>query len=84
MSVRAELLRLGLLVPTLSRTYPLERIGEATRAVQLNEHVGKVGVLCLAPAPGLGVTDPLRRAEVGVQRLGLFRTVDRIPAVIDQ
>jgi crotonyl-CoA reductase len=77
-----RLMRLGLLVPTLSRTYPLDRIGEATRAVQLNEHVGKVGVLCLAPAPGLGVTDSLRRAEVGVERLGLFRAVDRVPAVV--
>jgi len=68
-----RLLRLGRLTPTLSRSYPLDQVGEATRGVQRNEHVGKVGVLCLAPAPGLGVSDPVRRAEVGEERLGLFR-----------
>jgi crotonyl-CoA reductase len=68
-----RLVRLGRLAPTLSRVYPLDQVGEATRAVQLNQHVGKVGVLCLAPRPGLGVDDPVRRAEVGEGRLGLFR-----------
>jgi crotonyl-CoA reductase len=68
-----RLIRLGRLAPTLSRVYPLDQVGEATRAVQLNQHVGKVGVLCLAPEPGLGVDDPVRRAEVGEDRLALFR-----------
>ena len=35
--------------------------------------LGKVGVLCLAPRPGLGVTDPQARARVGEERLRLFR-----------
>ena len=45
----------------------------ATRTVQVNEHIGKVGVLCLAPRSGLGVTDPQARAQVGEERLRLFR-----------
>ncbi|GIE97633.1 crotonyl-CoA carboxylase/reductase [Paractinoplanes rishiriensis] len=68
-----RLLQLGRLAPTLSRVYPLGEVGEATRAVQLNQHVGKVGVLCLAPTAGLGVDDPVRRAEIGEERLTLFR-----------
>jgi crotonyl-CoA reductase len=68
-----RLLRLGLIVPTLSVTYPLTEAGEATRAVQLGKHVGKVSIRCLAPSDGLGVEDHALRARVGEQRLGLFR-----------
>jgi crotonyl-CoA reductase len=67
-----RLIQLGLLAPTLSAVYPLGQAGEATRAVQLNAHVGKVGVLCLAPAEGLGVDDPAARVQLG-ERLGVFR-----------
>ncbi|MGV9314377.1 crotonyl-CoA carboxylase/reductase [Streptomyces sp. NPDC003691] len=59
----------GRIVPTLSRVYGLDEIGEAARLVQENVHIGKVGVLCLAPEPGLGVTDPEKRAAVGEARL---------------
>ena len=45
-------------MPALSTVYPLDEVGEAARLVQTNQHIGKVGVLCLAPEPGLGVTDP--------------------------
>ncbi|MFI8933697.1 crotonyl-CoA carboxylase/reductase [Streptomyces sp. NPDC053474] len=56
-----RLFRLGRLAPVLSDVYPLEKVGEAAALVQRNEHLGKVGVLCLAPEPGRGVTDPERR-----------------------
>ncbi|HTJ70549.1 MAG TPA: crotonyl-CoA carboxylase/reductase [Actinospica sp.] len=73
-SVEANrLLELGLVVPTLSRVYPFAEVGEATRAVQLNEHEGKVGVLCMAPEEGLGIEDPLLREQIGEDRLRLFR-----------
>ena len=73
-SVEANrLLELGILVPTLSRVYPFAEVGEATRAVQRNEHEGKVGVLCLAPEEGLGIEDPLLRDQIGEDRLRLFR-----------
>jgi crotonyl-CoA reductase len=41
--------------------------------VQLNRHIGKIGVLCLAEREGLGVEDPQRRAAIGEERLRLFR-----------
>ncbi|MGA9875082.1 MAG: crotonyl-CoA carboxylase/reductase [Solirubrobacteraceae bacterium] len=63
----------GSIVPALSRVFPLEQAGEATREVQLNRHVGKVGVLCLAEREGLGVEDPELRASIGEERLRLFR-----------
>jgi crotonyl-CoA reductase len=59
----------GMLVPTLSAVYSLDEAAEATRLVQTNAHMGKVGVLCLAPRPGLGVTDPEQRARIGEDRL---------------
>jgi crotonyl-CoA reductase len=68
-----RLVRLGMLVPTLSVVHPLTEVAEATRAVQLNLHTGKVGVLCLAQGEGLGVADPALRERVGEQRLRLFR-----------
>ena len=68
-----RLVRLGMLAPTLSVVHPLTEVAEATRAVQLNQHTGKVGVLCLAAGEGLGVADPALRERVGEQRLRLFR-----------
>lgn len=60
----SRLFRLGTLVPTLSTVYDLVDVGEAARTVQTNQHVGKVGVLCLAPRTGLGVTDERLRQQV--------------------
>jgi crotonyl-CoA reductase len=56
-----RLIAKGLIHPTLSRTYPLAQTGEAAYDVHRNIHQGKVGVLCLAPAEGLGVRDAERR-----------------------
>ncbi|WP_214326406.1 crotonyl-CoA carboxylase/reductase [Nonomuraea sediminis] len=68
-----RLISLGMIHPTLSAVFPLAQAGAAARAVQLNEHVGKVGVLALAPAPDLGVEDRALRARIGEERLRLFR-----------
>ncbi|GAA1938220.1 crotonyl-CoA carboxylase/reductase [Streptomyces durmitorensis] len=68
-----RLVQLGKLVPALSTVYPLDEIGEAARLVQNNRHIGKVGVLCLAPHTGLGVTDPVLRARFGADRLNPLR-----------
>jgi crotonyl-CoA reductase len=68
-----RLLELGLVVPTLSRLYPFDQVGQATRAVQVNEHEGKVGVLCMAPREGMGIEDPLLREQIGEDKLRLFR-----------
>ncbi|MGW0841776.1 crotonyl-CoA carboxylase/reductase [Streptomyces sp. NPDC002787] len=69
----ARLFGQGRIMPVMSSLFPLQEVGEATRLVQRNEHIGKVGVLCLAPEPGLGVTDPERRARIGEDRLNPLR-----------
>ncbi|MEU6275204.1 crotonyl-CoA carboxylase/reductase [Streptomyces populi] len=53
----------GRIHPTLSRTYALDDVARAVESIHRNEHHGKVGVLCLAPAEGLGVTAPEFRAR---------------------
>lgn len=68
-----RLLSLGLVVPTLSRVFDLTETPQATRSVQLNEHEGKVGILGLATQEGQGIEDPVLRAQVGEERLRLFR-----------
>jgi crotonyl-CoA reductase len=69
----ARLIGSGRIVPTLSALYPLEQVGEATRLVQTSGHVGKVGLLCLAPRAGLGVTDQALRDRIGHDRLNPLR-----------
>ena len=56
-----RLIARGLIHPTLSKTFSLPEAGEAAYEVHRNLHQGKVGVLCLAPETGLGVTDPEMR-----------------------
>jgi crotonyl-CoA reductase len=63
----------GRIQPLLSAVYPLDEVGEAARTIHRNEHEGKIGVLCLAPAEGLGVEDPERRAAIGEDKITLFR-----------
>ncbi len=64
----------GKIHPTLSRSYPLDQVGQAAHDVHTNVHQGKVGVLCLAPEEGLGIRDhELRsRHETAINR---FRDV---------
>ena len=58
-----RLIAKGMIHPTLSKTFALEDVGEATVQVLKNMHQGKVGVLCLAPEEGLGVRDHELRAK---------------------
>jgi len=58
--------------PTLSKVYSLDDTGEAAYQVHKNLAEGKVGVLCLAPEEGLGVTDDATRAE-HLDQITLFR-----------
>ncbi|WP_019631779.1 crotonyl-CoA carboxylase/reductase [Actinomadura atramentaria] len=68
-----RLFSLGMLHPTLSKVFPLEGAGDATRAVQTNAHIGKVAVLCGATAEGQGVDDPEMRERIGEEKLNLYR-----------
>jgi crotonyl-CoA reductase len=69
-----RLISRGLIHPTLSQAYPLEETGQATYDVHRNLHQGKVGVLCLAPEEGLGVSDPELRAR-HIDQINRFRGV---------
>jgi len=69
-----RLIERGKIHPTLSRTYPLEETGQAAYDVHRNLHQGKIGVRCLAPREGLGVTDPELRAR-HVDAITRFRNV---------
>jgi crotonyl-CoA reductase len=64
----------GAIHPTLSKTYALTDVGEATYQVHHNKHEGKLGVRCLSPADGLGVTDQDKRDRIGERKLSLFAT----------
>ena len=63
----------GKIQPLLSAVYTLDEVGDAAYQVHHNLHEGKIGVLCLAPEEGLGIDDPELRAEVGEDRITLFR-----------
>jgi crotonyl-CoA reductase len=69
-----RLIAKGKIHPTLSRTYPLDDVGQAALDVHHNLHQGKVGVLCLAPHEGLGVTDEELRSR-HLERISAFRGV---------
>ncbi len=64
-------------VPPLSAVFSLEEVGEAAYEVHHNRHEGKIGVLCVAPREGMGITDPALRARVGEERLSIFRRHDK-------
>jgi crotonyl-CoA reductase len=58
-----RLIQRGYVHPTLSKSYPLAETGQAAFEVHRNMHQGKVGVLCLSPKEGLGVSNPELRAK---------------------
>jgi crotonyl-CoA reductase len=67
-----RLIAKGMIHPVLSQVFPLEQTGEAAYQVHHNMHEGKLGVLCLAPVEGLGVTDLEMRDSLG-DKLHRFR-----------
>ena len=67
-----RLISKGMIHPVMSQVFDLEQTGEAAYQMHHNMHEGKIGVLCLAPEAGQGVTDPELRAKVG-DKLNLFR-----------
>ena len=63
----------GRIQPVMSEVYSLDHVGDAALKVHHNEGEGKIGVLCLAPEPGLGITDPAKREAIGEDRITLFQ-----------
>ncbi|HAX04242.1 MAG TPA: crotonyl-CoA carboxylase/reductase, partial [Acidimicrobiaceae bacterium] len=68
-----RLLDQGRIQPILSKTFSLAETGEAALQVHHNQHEGKLGVLCLAPEPGMGITNPEKREAVGEDKITLFQ-----------
>jgi crotonyl-CoA reductase len=69
-----RLIAKGMIHPTLSKSYPLDEVGQAALDVHRNAHQGKVGVLCLAPEEGLGVRNEELRAQ-HLDKINAFRGV---------
>ncbi|HET9142666.1 crotonyl-CoA carboxylase/reductase [Actinophytocola sp.] len=69
-----RLIARGRIHPTVSKVYPLAQTGQAAHDVHRNAHQGKVGVLCLAPQEGLGVTDHELRNKL-LSQINRFRGV---------
>ena len=69
-----RLLDKGMIHPIMSDVFDLAHVGDATLAMHRNEAEGKLGVLCLAPAEGLGIDDPEKRARIGEDKITVFRT----------
>jgi crotonyl-CoA reductase len=67
-----RLIAKGMIHPTMSAVYPMEKTGQAALDVHRNLHHGKVAVLCLAPHEGLGVRDHLLR-EKHLTEINRFR-----------
>jgi crotonyl-CoA reductase len=64
----------GKIQPIMSDVYSLDQVGEAALTVHQNRAEGKLGVLCLAPEEGMGIDDPEFRAQVGEDKITIFRT----------
>jgi len=63
----------GAIQPALTDVFTLDQVGEAALKVHRNEAEGKLGVLCLAPEEGMGITDPEKRERIGEDKITLFR-----------
>ncbi len=68
-----RLIDMGRIQPVMSKVYELDQVGEAALSVHRNEAEGKLGVLCLAPEAGQGITDPEKRERVGEDKITLFQ-----------
>jgi len=68
-----RLISLGMIHPTLSTVFPLTEAPEATRAVQTNQHTGKVAVLCGALKENEGIDDYAMRERIGEDKINLYR-----------
>ncbi len=67
----------GQIHPVMSAVFPLEQSGEAALQVHKNLHEGKLGILCLAPEEGMGITDPEKRERIGEDNISRFRNHQR-------
>jgi crotonyl-CoA reductase len=67
----------GAIHPVMSEVFPLEETGAAALKVHHNEAEGKLGVLCLSPEKGLGVSDREKRERIGEDKITLYERFAR-------
>ncbi|HTN99130.1 MAG TPA: crotonyl-CoA carboxylase/reductase [Microthrixaceae bacterium] len=72
-----RLIRQGAIQPVMSEVFSLDHVGDAALKVHHNEAEGKIGVLCMSPGEGLGITDPAKRAEIGEDKITMFQRYAR-------
>ncbi|MEI2638703.1 MAG: crotonyl-CoA carboxylase/reductase [Microthrixaceae bacterium] len=72
-----KLISQGRIQPVMSEVFTLDQVGEAALKVHHNEAEGKLGVLCLAPEAGQGITDPAKREAIGEDKITLFQRYAR-------
>jgi crotonyl-CoA reductase len=70
-----RLVQLGMIHPILSRTYPLDEVGQGAYEMHRNLHTGKIGILVGAPEEGLGVQRSDRR-ERHLDAIEAFRAFE--------
>jgi crotonyl-CoA reductase len=63
----------GAIQPVMSEVFTLDQVGEAALKVHKNQGEGKLGVLCLAPEAGQGITDPEKRERIGEDKITLYQ-----------
>jgi crotonyl-CoA reductase len=63
----------GAIQPVMSEVFPLDHVGEAALKVHHNQGEGKLGVLCLAPEAGQGISDPDKREAIGEDKITLYQ-----------
>jgi crotonyl-CoA reductase len=63
----------GAIQPVMSEVFDLDHVGEAALRTHRNEGEGKLGVLCLSPEAGLGITDPDKRERIGEDKITLYQ-----------
>ncbi|MCB1256768.1 MAG: crotonyl-CoA carboxylase/reductase [Microthrixaceae bacterium] len=68
-----RLISQGKIQPVMSEVFTLDQVGDAALKVHHNEAEGKLGVLCLAPEEGQGITNPELRDKIGEDKINLFR-----------
>ncbi len=68
---------LGKINPILSDVYTLKDSIDGCVKVKNNQHIGKIGVLCLSPKEGLGVKNHELRQKVGEDKINVFRNFEK-------
>jgi crotonyl-CoA reductase len=63
----------GAIQPVMSEVFALDQVGEAALKVHHNKAEGKIGVLCMSPEAGLGITDPAKREAIGEDKITLYQ-----------